>query len=134
MTEPRWLAKEALLLLHRESLRQFGGADGIRDEGLLDSALAPPLNRFADEQEQDLCRLAAAYAHGVVKNHPFLDGDKRAAFTAAAVFLMLNGLQLTADPAMATVAMLDLAAGEMTEAEFAAWLRDHTAARAAGGR
>lgn len=129
MTEPRWLAKQALLLLHRESLRQFGGADGIRDEGLLDSALARPLNRFADEEERDLCRLAAAYAHGVVKNHPFVDGNKRAAFTAAVVFLMLNGLVLTADPPMATVAMLDLAAREMTEAEFAAWLRDHTRPR-----
>ena len=79
MTEPIWLAKEALLLLHRESLRQFGGADGVRDEGLLDSALARPLNRFAYEEERDLCRLAAAYAKGIAQNHPFVDGNKRAA-------------------------------------------------------
>ena len=129
MTTPIWLAKEALLLLHRESLRQFGGAEGLRDEGLLDSALARPLNRFAYEAEQDLCRLAAAYAKGVAQNHPFVDGKKRAALAAAGVFLMLNGLDLIAEPAMATIAMLDLAAGEMSEEEFAAWLRDHTAPR-----
>jgi death-on-curing protein len=129
MTEPVWLAKEALLLLHRESLRQFGGADGVRDEGLLDSALARPLNRFAYEQERDLCRLAAAYAKGIAQNHPFVDGNKRAALAAAGVFLMLNGMELVAEPGMVTVAVLDLAAGEMTEDEFAAWLRDHTAQR-----
>jgi death-on-curing protein len=126
---PIWLAKEALLLLHRESLRQFGGADGLRDEGLLDSALARPVNRFAYEGESDLCGLAAVYAKGVAQNHPFVDGNKRAALAAAGVFLMLNGLDLVAAPAMATIAMLDLAAGAMTEAEFAAWLRDHTAPR-----
>jgi death-on-curing protein len=129
MTEPVWLAKEALLLLHRESLRQFGGADGVRDEGLLDSALARPLNRFAYEEERDLCRLAAAYAKGIAQNHPFVDGNKRAALAAAGVFLMLNGMELVAEPGMVTVAVLDLAAGEMTEDEFAAWLRDHTAQR-----
>lgn len=129
MTEPVWLAKEALLLLHRESLRQFGGADGVRDEGLLDSALARPLNRFAYEGEQDLCRLAAAYAKGIAQNHPFVDGNKRAALAAAGVFLMLNGVELVAEPGMVTVAMLDLAAGEMSEEEFAGWLRDHTAPR-----
>jgi len=129
MTGPRWLAKGALLLLHRESLRQFGGAEGIRDEGLLDSALARPLNRFAYEAEHDLCRLAAAYAKGIAQNHPFVDGNKRAALAAAGVFLMLNGLELTASPAMTTVAMLDLAAGAMTEDEFADWLRAHTAQR-----
>ena len=129
MSEPVWLEKESLLLLHRESLRQFGGADGVRDEGLLDSALARPLNRFAYEGERDLCRLAAAYAKGIAQNHPFVDGNKRAALAAAGVFLMLNGVELVAEPGMVTVAMLDLAAGEMTEAEFAAWLRDHTAPR-----
>jgi death-on-curing protein len=129
MTEPVWLAKEALLLLHRESLRQFGGADGVRDEGLLDSALARPLNRFAYEEERDLCRLAAAYAKGIAQNHPFVDGNKRAALAAAGVFLMLNGMELVAEPGMVTVAVLDLAAGDMSEDEFAAWLRDHTAQR-----
>ncbi len=129
MTEPIWLAKEALILLHRESLRQFGGADGLRDEGLLDSALARPLNRFVYEGERDLCRLAAAYAKGIAQNHPFVDGNKRAALAAAGVFLMLNGLEIAAEPGMVTVAMLDLAAGDMSEEEFAGWLRDHTARR-----
>jgi death-on-curing protein len=129
MTAPIWVAKEALLLLHRESLRQFGGAEGLRDEGLLDSALARPLNRFAYEDERDFCRLAASYAKGIAQNHPFVDGNKRAALLAAGVFLMLNGLELNAEQPMATVAVLDLAAGEMTEEEFAAWLRDHTAPR-----
>jgi death on curing protein len=129
MKEPRWVSKRALLLLHREGLRQFGGADGLRDDGLLDSALARPQHRFAYEEESDLCRLAASYAVGIAKNHPFVDGNKRAAFAAAGVFLLTNGLHLTAPPAMATVAMLDLAAGEMTEEEFATWLRDHTTPR-----
>lgn len=129
MTAPRWLGKAALLHLHRESLRQFGGAGGLRDEGLLDSPLARPLNRHAYENETDLCRLAASHAHGIAKNHPFVDGNKRAAFAAAGVFLMLNGLELTADPAMATVAVLELAAGEMSEEAFADWLRAFTAPR-----
>lgn len=129
MTEPLWVAKEALLLLHKESLRRFGGADGLRDDGLLDSALTRPLNRFLDEQEGDPCRLAAAYAAGIAKNHPFIDGNKRAAFAAAGVFLTLNGRDLVAEPAMATVAVLDLAAGQMTDEEFALWLRHHTAPR-----
>jgi death-on-curing protein len=129
MTEPLWLAKEALLLLHRESLRQFGGAAGLRDEGLLDSALARPPNRFAYEDQRDLCALAAAYAKGIAQNHPFVDGNKRAALLATGVFLMLNGVELRADQALTTVAVLDLAAGEMTEEEFAGWLRDHTAPR-----
>jgi death-on-curing protein len=130
MTEPRWLDKPALLFLHREGLRQFGGADGLRDEGLLDSALARPRNRFAYEAEQDLCVLAAAYAHGIVRNHPFVDGNKRAALAAAGVFLMVNGLDLVAPPAMVTVAVLDLAADDMSEGDFAIWLRAHTEPRA----
>ena len=129
MTTPRWLDKRALLYLHSESLRQFGGAEGLRDEGLLDSALARPLNRHAYDDETDLCRLAAAYAHGIVRNHPFVDGNKRAAFAAAGVFLMANGLDLNAPPAMATVAVLDLAAGDLSEDDFAIWLRDHTTPR-----
>jgi death-on-curing protein len=127
--EPRWVSKEALRLLHKQGLRRFGGADGLRDEGLLDSALARPQHRFAYEEESDVCRLAASYAAGIAKNHPFIDGNKRAAFAAVGLFLLLNGLRLTAPQPMATVAMLDLAAGEMTEEEFATWLRDHTAPR-----
>lgn len=126
---PRWLDRPALLYLHSESLRQFGGAEGLRDEGLLDSALARPRNRFAYEGQADPCLLAAAYAYGIVRNHPFVDGNKRAALAAAGVFLMINGLDLTAPPPMVTVAVLDLAAGDMSEQEFAAWLHAHTAPR-----
>ncbi|MGK7860905.1 type II toxin-antitoxin system death-on-curing family toxin [Falsiroseomonas sp. E2-1-a4] len=129
MTEPRWLDKPALLYLHREGLRQFGGAEGLRDEGLLDSALARPVNRFAYDGEYDLCVLAAAYAHGIVRNHPFMDGNKRAALAAAGVFLMANGLDLVAPPPMVTVAVLDLAADDMSEGDFAIWLRAHTELR-----
>lgn len=129
MTEPRWLDKPALLFLHREGLRQFGGAEGLRDKGLLDSALARPRNRFAYEAEHDLSVLAAAYAHGIVRNHPFVDGNKRAALAAAGVFLMVNGLDIVAPPPMVTVAVLDLAADDMSESDFAIWLRAHTEPR-----
>jgi death-on-curing protein len=129
VNEPRWLDKPALLHLHRESLRQFGGAEGLRDAGLLDSALSRPRNRFAHEGTGDLCDLAAAYAFGLVRNHPFVDGNKRAALASAGVFLMANGLDLTAPPAMVTVAVLELAADDMSEAAFADWLRAHTKTR-----
>lgn len=127
--EPVWLEKPALLALHAASLALFGGASGIRDEGMLDSALARPLNLHAHDEVTDLARLAAAYAFGIAKNHPFIDGNKRAAFAAAGVFLKANGFNLTASPGMATAAMLDLAAGDLPEAGFAAWLRDHLAPR-----
>lgn len=129
MTEPRWISQRALQLLHLESLTEFGGAEGMRDEGLLDSAMARPRNLYAYEGETDLCRLAAAYAAGIVRNHPFVDGNKRAGLAAAGIFLMLNGLDLVADQAEAAVAVIDLAAGELTEAEFSAWLRDNTRPR-----
>lgn len=127
--EPRWVSARAIRYLHLESLRQFGGAEGVRDEGLLESALARPRNLFAYEGETEPCRLAAAYAGGLVRNHPFVDGNKRAALAAAGVFLMLNGLDLVADTAQATVAVLDLASGDLPEEGFAAWLRDNVTPR-----
>jgi death-on-curing protein len=123
------VSKQAVLLLHAESLNAFGGAPGVRDEGLLESALARPLNLFAYEGVADTCRLAASYAAGIARNHPFVDGNKRAAFAAAGIFLKLNGLNLTAPQAMATAAVLDLAAGDLPEEGFAAWLRDNTVPR-----
>lgn len=123
--EPRWLSRHALLLLHGESLAQFGGAPGLRDEGLLDSALARPLNLLAYEETADLPRLAAAYASGIVRNHPFTDGNKRAALAGAGVFLALSGLDITAEKAELTAAMLALADGTLPEEAFAAWLREH---------
>lgn len=123
MTPPRWLDKRELLILHAESLAEHGGAEGLRDEGLLDSALARPQNLFA-YGGPDVFLMAAAYGFGIAKNHPFVDGNKRAAFLACGVFLELNGWRLEADSDVATAAMLDLAAGEIDENGFAAWLRE----------
>jgi death-on-curing protein len=126
--EWRWIDKRALLMLHDESLAEHGGAGGLRDEGLLDSALARPLNLVA-YGEPDAADLAAAYGYGIAKNHPFVDGNKRAAFLAAGLFLAMNGLRLGASQAEATVAVFTLAAGELDEAGFAAWLRLHSEPR-----
>lgn len=125
----RWIDKPLLILLHDESLAEHGGASGLRDEGLLDSALARPQNLLA-YGDPDFADLAAAYAHGLAKNHPFVDGNKRAAFLSAGLFLALNGRQLTASQANATLAVFSLAASDWTEADFAAWLRTNSAPRA----
>ena len=119
-----WVGRAALELLHDESLAEHGGAPGLRDEGLLESALARPQNRLAYGQP-DLADLAAAYGVGLAKNHPFVDGNKRAAFLAAGLFLLLNGHRLVATQADATLTMLAVAAGEIDEPAFAAWLRSH---------
>jgi death-on-curing protein len=124
----RWLDKRALLLLHGESLAEHGGLPGLRDAGLLDSALARPLN-LAAYGMPDLAELAASYGVGLAKNHPFVDGNKRAAFLAIGLFLALNGYRLNATQLDATQTMLHIAAGEIDEATFAAWLRAHLAAR-----
>jgi len=119
---PKWLRREAILILHGESLADHGGAGGLRDEGLFDSALARPENLFA-YGDPDLFDLAAADAAGIVRNHPFIDGNKRAGFLAGAVFLEINGWTLTADEVDATVKTIALAASEITEADYADWLR-----------
>jgi death on curing protein len=110
-------------LFHRESLALFGGGDGLRDEGLLLSALARPQNVIAYEPDADLFRLAATYCHGIVKNHPFVDGNKRTGALAAVSFLALNDVELEFDEPEIVVMVLGLAAGEVNEAEFAEWLR-----------
>ena len=125
MTEPVWVEKEALLLLHDKGLARFGGAEGIRDEGLLDSALARPRNVFHYDGLRDMAGLAASYAFGLAKNHPFADGNKRAAFMAVGLFLGANGWKLDAEPIEAIQAVVALAGGEIGEAEFATWLRLH---------
>ncbi|MBI5790477.1 MAG: type II toxin-antitoxin system death-on-curing family toxin [Rhodocyclales bacterium] len=124
----RWVDKQALLLLHGESVAEHGGAAGIRDAGLLDSALARAQN-LAAYGDPDVAALAAAYGAGISQNHPFVDGNKRAAFLSVGLFLALNGYRLVATQAEATVAMLSLAAGELKEEEFAAWLRGHVEPR-----
>ena len=130
----RWISKQALVLLHGESLATHGGREGMRDEGLLESALMRPQNivAYADAgNAPDATALAASYGVGIAKNHPFVDGNKRAAFLAVGLFLYLNGLRLHATQAEATVTMLAVAAGDISEPEFAAWLRAHSAARPA---
>ena len=121
----RWVERRALELLHDESIAEHGGAPGIRDEGLFESALARPLNLAAYGQP-DVAELAAAYGVGLAKNHAFVDGNKRAAFLAVGLFLRLNGYRLNASQADATVTMLGVAAGEINEAAFAQWLRTHS--------
>jgi death-on-curing protein len=126
MKEPVWVEKEALVLLHGASLARFGGAEGIRDEGLLDSALARPINQFKYAQGSkppDLAELAAAYAFGLVKNHAFVDGNKRAAFLACGIFLAINGKKFDAPAAETIAAVLALAGGSMGERAFAVWIR-----------
>ncbi len=123
-----WIDRRLLVLLHDESLSQHGGAAGLRDEGLLESALARPLN-LAAYGEPDVAALAAAYAYGLAQNHPFVDGNKRAAFLSVGLFLGLNGWRLSATQAEATVAMFGLAAGEIDEPTFAGWLRQRITQR-----
>ena len=125
MKEPAWVEKDALLLLHAKSLARFGGSDGLRDEGLLDSALARPRDAFHYQGLRDLAGLAAAYAFGLAKNHPFVDGNKRVAFMAVGLFLGINRGDLIVDPVEAIRAVLALAAGEIGEEQFAAWLHLH---------
>lgn len=127
-TVVNWVDKQALLLLHGESLAVHGGLAGLRDEGLLDSALARPLNLAAYEMP-DLFDLAASYGIGMAKNHPFNDGNKRAAFLAVGLFLALNGYRLSAGQVEATQAMLAVAAGGLDEPGLAAWLRHNTQKR-----
>jgi death on curing protein len=125
MTTWRWIDKTLLITLHDESLAMHGGASGIRDEALLDSALnrAPNLAHYG---EPDYADLAAAYGVGLAKNHAFVDGNKRAAFLSVGLFLALNGYKLTATQVDATLTMLAVAAGEIGEVEFAVWIRKNT--------
>ncbi len=125
MSEPEWIEKTTLMLLVGETLADHGGARGIRDEGLLESALGRPQNLFAYEGVTDIARLAAAYGFGVAKNHPFIDGNKRTAFVAMELFLMDNGHVLTASDEESLLTMLRLAAGEMSEEEYAGWVRSN---------
>jgi death on curing protein len=120
----RWVDRKALTLLRNESLAEHGGSTGLRDEGLLESALARARNLVA-HGKPDFADLAAAYGVGIAKNRPFVDGNKRAAFLAGGVFLALNGYRLRATQADATLTMLAVAAGEMNEKAFAAWIRTH---------
>ena len=124
MKEPLWVSKELVLAIHDELLAEHGGATGLRDEGLLDSALARPENLFSYEKV-DLFGLAAAYTHGILRNHPFIDGNKRTAFLAGYVFLGKNKKELIASEADVTQMIIDLVSKKLKEAEFALWLKEH---------
>jgi death-on-curing protein len=126
MKAPRWIDPRALLLLHSASLAEHGGPDGVRDEGLLASALDRPRNKFSYEPECDVFDLAAAYGFGLARNHPFLDGNKRTAFLAVGLFLTINGYRLVADQMHAIQTILRLAAGKLAENTFADWVREHS--------
>jgi death-on-curing protein len=120
--EPRWISQKALLLLHEESLSEFGGARGLRDRGLLESALARSQNVRAYNPVATIAELAAAHGYGLAKNHPFLDGNKRAAFLSIGLFLAINGYRLTASQVDAIDAMLAVAAGTISEQELLIWI------------
>lgn len=128
MKEPCWLTREECLALHDMMLSHYGGAAGVRDEGLLASALARPQQLFA-YGKPTMADLAAAYAAGIVKNHPFLDGNKRTGFMLGAGFLERNGFEFFAEEADAAVRTLALAAGAMTEKAYAAWLESNSRRR-----
>jgi death on curing protein len=123
--EPVWLKREFIIAVHERLIADYGGSSGLRDEGLLESALARPRHQF-HYGEPSLTGLAAAYAVGIAKNHAFVDGNKRTAFVAAVVFLERNGLHFNASEAEATIAMLRVAEGSMTEKQFTRWLDGHT--------
>lgn len=127
MTEPVWLPKSFILRVHDRQLQLHGGAMGVRDEGLLESALARPENAFS-YGETELMTLSSLYAEGIIKNHPFIDGNKRTGFVACLTFLRANGLALTAPMPDRLAFTLMLAAGDIDAEAYAAWLRDNTEA------
>ncbi len=124
MKEPVWVLHQTVLAVHDVLLAEFGGGLGIRDESLLESALARPLNLWSDETP-NLVRLAAAYTYGIVKNHPFVDGNKRTGYVIGGIFLERNGHILNASEEEATAAIMALASSQLTEEAFAHWFQDH---------
>jgi death on curing protein len=123
---PKWLRKDTILAVHRKTLHEQGGLPGVRDEGLLESALARPLNIYEYNDNPGLFDLAAAYGFGIASNHPFMDGNKRVAFYASVGFLRINGIYLIATEADAAVTFLNLAAGEIDEETLAKWLFENS--------
>lgn len=123
--EPQWVHHKVILALHDEQIVEHGGGSGMRDLGLLESALARPVHQFVYEKP-DLAALAAAYAYGIARNHPFVDGNKRTAAVVMELFLMLNGVAVTATDAEVVVTFQALAAGELSEEALADWIREHS--------
>ena len=128
VSEIIWLTSDLVQAIHAHQLKLFGGPPGLRDEGALESALGRPMNRAA-YGDVDLAELAAAYAFGIAKNHPFIDGNKRAALLALVTFLGLNGIDFVVEEAEAVVMIRGLAASEVDESSLARWIRDNRPAR-----
>lgn len=126
MTEPRWISKRAVLVMHQEQLAEHGGSDGIRDETLLDSALAKPRNVFAYVDDASIFQLAASYAFGIARNHAFIDGNKRTALVVSLTFLDLNGWDIVSSKEDTYLTFLHLAEGSLGEEELAEWFRKHS--------
>ncbi len=124
-TAPRWLTRLMVDTIHAELLHEHGGSPGVRDEDLIESALARPVHRHHYEPTRDPAELAAAYLFGLVKNHGYVDGNKRVGFAAAAVFLLLNGWVLTASEMEAYDVVMGVAAGTFSEADLVVWFRQH---------
>ncbi|PSO21324.1 type II toxin-antitoxin system death-on-curing family toxin [Bradyrhizobium sp. MOS003] len=124
LQEPLWITYEQAVVIHGRQLRRFGGAPGLRDEGMLRSALKRPVNKWRYEQAP-MAELASAYAFGLAKNHAFVDGNKRIDFMAMMVFLHKNGVAFSPDPAEATTIIRSLAAGEVSEKSLTRWIRDN---------
>ena len=121
----KWLRLDTVLAIHKLQIAEHGGSDGVRDLGLLESALARPVNIAAYESEADIARLAGAYGFGIAKNHPFVDGNKRTALVATRTFLAMHGLELQATPQEKYLTFIALAEGTLSEDALAAWLREH---------
>ena len=134
MDDPRWVREDVVRAIHGRQLAEHGGAEGVRDEGLLSSALHRPrqLWHYQHEPRPDLADLAAAYAYGIACNHPFLDGNKRTAFVVCRLFLLLNGNGLEAGRDQKAITFLKLAAGELSQEELAEWIREHLLRQAPG--
>ncbi|WGD51719.1 type II toxin-antitoxin system death-on-curing family toxin [Bradyrhizobium sp. CB1650] len=124
MSEPFWLTRRMIIAIHDEQLAIHGGASGLRDEGMLDSALDRPKNKWSYESAE-LAELAAAYAFGIARNHPFVDGNKRTSLLALYTFLGVNGIDFVVPEAEAAAIILSLAAGEVSEQSLTRWIRDN---------
>lgn len=129
MEEPRWVPEGVVHAIHSDQIKQHGGTHGIRDQGLLESALSRPQHRWGYDQEADLADLAASYGFGLARNHPYFDGNKRVAFQVMYVFLGLNGYRIIARETEVVDTILNLASGSLSEDELAVWLRQHTQPR-----
>ena len=125
MKEPVWVPRLVIKAVHIDQIREHGGIPGMRDEALLEAAIARPRHKWTYKRKPDLAALAAAYCFGIVRNHPFRDGNKRVGFLAAVVFLGLNGYEFTATEEEVVTVILELAAGKRAESNLAKWFRDH---------